>query len=334
MIGRVRVPVASQAMTRYIVYGAGAVGGTVGICLSESGHDVALVARGAHGAAIRSDGLRLDTPERSVTLSLPVTDDIATLRPGKDDVILLAVKSQDTDSVLNAIAGCAGAGVAVVCLQNGVANERRALRYVPDVYAVPVILPAEHVEPGVVIANCAPVTAILDVGRYPSGVDDRAEEIAQAFRSSTFDSRVLPDVLRWKYRKLQSNLANAVEALIGDVPAAENLIDRARAEADAVLAAAGIDVATTREDRERRGGVLRAAPVNGQDRRGGSTWQSLYRGAAVETDFLNGEIALLGRLHGVPTPVNTLLQHEMRRAVREGIVPGSIDPNDLLSRLD
>ena len=74
--------------------------------------------------------------------------------------------------------------------------------------------------------------------------------------------------------------------------------------------------------------------IGGQQRRGSSTHQSLTRGMrAVETDYLNGEIVLLGRLHGVPTPVNELLQATISAVAARGGEPGSVAAEDLLGRL-
>jgi 2-dehydropantoate 2-reductase len=70
--------------------------------------------------------------------------------------------------------------------------------------------------------------------------------------------------------------------------------------------------------------------VGGRQRAGGSSWQSIARGAgSIETDYLNGEIALLGRLHGVPTPVNAAMQRLAARMVRERIPAGSIGLDDI-----
>jgi len=76
---------------RYIVYGLGAIGGTVAGRLALAGADVAGVARGAHLDRIRADGLRLFGPHESAVVRFPVTDDPAELRPGADDVVILAV---------------------------------------------------------------------------------------------------------------------------------------------------------------------------------------------------------------------------------------------------
>ena len=321
-------------MTRFVVFGAGAVGGVVGARLAQAGHEVALVARGRHRDAIAAGGLRIDDPDVSATLDLPVTDDVAELGLGAGDVVLVAVKGQDTPAAIEALAH-AGADVPIVCLQNGTSNERQFLRVFEHVYAVPVMLPASHVEPGVVVASSAPTTGILDIGRYPAGSDDRCDELAGAFRASTFESVVRPDVMRWKWRKLMMNLGNAVEAATGRATGNGRILEAATTEAEAVLAAAGIDVATADEDRERRGDHLTIRPVAGEERGGGSSWQSLARGTGtIETDLLNGEIVLLGRLHGVATPVNAGLQRVARELARSGAPPASMTPDELAAALD
>ncbi len=97
-----------------------------------------------------------------------------------------------------------------------------------------------------------------------------------------------------------------------------------------MLAAARIDVATGEEDRERRGDYLQLSATPTGEWQGGSSWQSLARGAgSIEAEFLNGEIVLLGGLHGVPTPVNALLQRLAVRAAADGTRPGAIRIEEL-----
>ncbi len=311
---------------RFVVYGAGAIGGVVGGRLYEHGHDVTLIARGEHLRVIQSVGLRVDSPGGSITLSIPAASGPADIEWAGDEVVLLAVKGQDTVGALEALRAAAPPTIAVVCLQNGVANEREALRRFARVYAVPVMSPTGHLEPGVVQAWSHPVAGIYDIGRYPSGVDDTAREIAAALGSSGFVSEPRADVMRWKHRKLLMNLGNSVQALFERADGADDLARAVRAEGEAVLVAAGVEVATAEEDRERRGSILQLGPIEGASRGGGSTWQSLARGqGTVETDFLNGEIVLLGRLHGVPTPLNERLQRWMAAANLAGAEPGAAD---------
>jgi 2-dehydropantoate 2-reductase len=82
---------------RYIVIGAGAIGGTIGGRLSAGGHEVVLVARGAHLDALRTRGLSLATPDGTSTLDIPAVGGPGELGLREDDVLLLATKTQDAE---------------------------------------------------------------------------------------------------------------------------------------------------------------------------------------------------------------------------------------------
>ncbi|MFG1947491.1 ketopantoate reductase family protein [Nonomuraea sp. NPDC048826] len=309
---------------RYIVIGAGAVGGTIGARLHQGGHDVLLVARGAHYEALRERGLRLITPDSDQVLDIPAADGPVPTREG--DVLILATKSQDTVAALDPWPR----HLPVVCAQNGVANERSALRRFERVYGMCVWLPALHTEPGVVAGYGWPRSGLLHVGCYPCGADEPAKQIATDLDRSHFVALTTPEVMRWKYGKLLSNLANAVEALCGPAPGAETVLAHARAEGTAVLEEAGIPYSTPREERLLRGDRVEIRPIGGEARAGGSSWQSLARGSgSIEADYLNGEIVLLGRELGMPTPVNEVLQREANRFARERRPPGSMTVEEL-----
>jgi len=319
---------------RYIIYGAGAVGGSVGARLFEAGHEAVLIARGPHLEAIQRDGLRVRTPDGESTTRVPAVGYPSEIAWRADDVVLLTVKSQHTAAALDDLASVAG-DVPVVCAQNGVANERMALRRFSRVFAMMVMLPATHVAPGEVIMDATPVGGLLDIGRYPGGSDALAQQIARDLSDAGLDARVDPNVMRLKYGKLIENLANVVQALCGLEAAAGELVRAVRAEGIEVLKAAGIDFATESEmDQRRAESMIALRPIEGQGR-GGSTWQSLARRAgSVETDYLNGEIALLGALHGVPTPYNRLLQRLAAQAAQEGRPPGSYTVEELIALAD
>ncbi|OQR59420.1 2-dehydropantoate 2-reductase [Streptomyces maremycinicus] len=326
---------------RYIIIGAGAIGGTVGGRLAEAGHEVVLVARGAHRAALTEGGLRLRVPQGELTYRLPVVggpDELGTLRA--DDVLFLAVKTQDAEAAVQVWrpatvegGGTAGERLPLICAQNGVESPRLALRRFRHVYGVCVWLPATHVEPGAVSAAGTPLTGILHLGRYPHGTDDTIRAVAADLEKAYFEAPVVPDVSRWQYAKLLSNLGNALEAVSGPVdgPEAEALYARVRAEGETVLRAAGIAWASTEEQQSLRGDKVTLVPLDGVSRGGGSSWQSLSRGVGtIEADHLNGEIALLGRLHGVPTPLNELLQRLADEFAREHREPGSLPLPELI----
>jgi 2-dehydropantoate 2-reductase len=316
---------------RFIVYGAGAIGGVIGARLYEQGSDVLLIARGAHAAAIQESGLTFESAEGRRALRIPVA--VAPPALCGDDVVLLAMKSQDTSGALLALRPVGLSSTPMVCVQNGVENERAALRLFPNVYSVCVMCPAAHLAAGVVQAFSAPISGLLDIGRYPAGTDDVTARVAAAFRSATFDSVERSDVLRWKYRKLLTNLANAVEAVCQ--PSGRGaIIDLAREEGVACLEAAGIDFASAEEDRARRGDLLNRQALGGQAKGGSSSWQSLERGAgSIESDYLNGEMVLLGRHHGIPTPVNSLLQELAADMAVRRSRPGLISSSAFFERL-
>jgi 2-dehydropantoate 2-reductase len=180
-------------------------------------------------------------------------------------------------------------------------------------------------------AHAAPITGILDIGRYPGGIDARTDAIAAAFSSATFESVARPDVMRWKYAKLLNNLGNAVDALCGPDPEARPLQRRAWEEGAECLAAAGIEAVTPEEDAARRGDRFQWGGDAARSRPGASSWQSLARATgSIEADYLNGEVVLLGRQYGVPTPVNLLLQRTAAQAAREGRAAGSMTVGELI----
>lgn len=307
-----------------VVVGVGAVGGVIAARLALAGHRVTGIARGRHLAAIEAHGLRLVSPDDDVAVPLAIASDARSVEWTDDTVAIVAVKSQDTSAVLDGIAAAAP-DAPVVCAQNGVSNEREALRRFERVYGITVMLPSGHLEPGVVIAGCSPVPGILDIGRYPEGIDETAGHVAAALRDAGFECVPRDDIMRWKHTKLLMNLGNAVQAVCGkEATRTTDLVERARAEGRACLDAAGIAYVSDDEDKRRRGDILQGKSVPGHDRGGSSSWQSLARATgAIETDHLNGEIVLLGRLHGIPTPVNEALQRHARRMATARDEPGT-----------
>lgn len=329
---------------RYVILGAGAIGGALGGRLADAGHDVLFLARGEHAATLRRDGLTLEVPERTLHIRVPVADDPGALALQRGDVLLLTVKSQQTHSLLDEVAGLpVGQGssraadtIPIVCMQNGVENERAALRRFARVYGSCVVCAAEHLRPGVVVASGAPFTGCFDTGRYPDGVDEVVESLTRAVASSACIATARAQIMPWKYAKLLRNLANALDALGGDDldgaqrAEADQLGRRAREEGRRCLEAAGIETVSEQEWSDYRFGEAASHPVGGHTRSGSSSWQSVSRGTGnVEADYLNGEIALLGRLHGVPTPINALLQREVNALAARGGHPGDVTPSQL-----
>lgn len=322
-------------MSRYVVVGAGAVGGTIGGRLHAAGCEVVLVARGAHGEAIRASGLRLRDPDSDEVHRIPCEPAPLHVDWRDGDVVVLATKVHQAVVALDDLAASAPSDVPVVCATNGLEGERLALRRFAEVQGVVVNLPAEHLEPAVVVAYSAPTPGILDIGRYPGGIDDLTDSVAADLSTAGFASRPDADVMARKRHKLLMNLANVLDAATVPGDDVADLWQAARREAEAAMRAAGLGWTSDEDDRARRQEAgLGMRPVGGQRRAGGSTHQSLARGAGdTEVDYLNGEVVLLGRVHGVATPVNEGLQRLARELAVAGAPPGSLRADEVRARI-
>ncbi len=316
-------------MARYVVYGAGAIGGVVGARLHAAGREVALIARGEHHDAIARSGLVVEHPGGQETYRIPVFSDPEAARVVPEDVVVLTTKSQDSHAALASLAACCSPDLTLVCAQNGVDNERSALRRFANVYGGLVVMPAAHLRAGVVIHAAEPVAGVLDLGRAPNGRDERASAIAEDLRAAGFASEAVEEVMSWKRRKLLTNIANTVNALFVEDEATERIVERAGEEGRACLAAAHLEV-VAESAFEARLGFFREQTMGEQLVAGSSSWQSLARHTGtIEADYLNGEIALLGRLHGIPTPVNAALQRLANQHAARRSRPGGVSLAEL-----
>ncbi len=330
---------------KYVVYGAGGIGGVVGGRLHQVGRAATLIARGEHARVMRERGLRLIGVEGSHQLQVPVVTQPAALQFDPQTVVLLCVKSHQTQQALVDLAAQPGSADShVVCLQNGVANEALTLRFFRNTYGTVVNLPALFLTPGEVVTHAQGHGGILDTGCYPQGVNAVVEEITADLRDAGFSARPDAKIMRKKYAKLLNNLGNLVQAALSPLDEGSTstrgedirqLHRQLRTEALACYAAAGIDCAGREEVRARREGVYQMGRIPGYERNGGSSWQSLARGTGdIETEFLNGEICYLGRRHGVPTPANDVCVQVARELVSNQSAPGVYTAAQLQARID
>jgi 2-dehydropantoate 2-reductase len=300
---------------RFIVYGAGAVGSTIGGHLYRTGDcDVVLVGNPDHVDRIRESGLRLITADEEFVLKVPACKLASELAPFRDDdVILLTAKSQHTLRCLGQLKN-AGAPrtLPIFCCQNGLVNEPLATRVFDRVYGVMMVISVIFLEPGMVINSKTGRTAgFLEVGCYPRGLDDLARAVSTAFCEAGFDGGVNCWVMKAKGAKALSNLINAVEAITDKADGSSEFIGKAREEAVRIWSAAGIEWEPYEEflKRVNENGAVYRMP-KGYEWLGSrwSSWQSLFRGTGnIEAEELNGDVVKLGRLLNLPAPYNEVL---------------------------
>jgi 2-dehydropantoate 2-reductase len=336
-------------MPRYIIVGAGAVGGALGGRLGLVGRNVVLAARGDNLAALRDRGLRLRTPDEDVTLSLQAIGRPEEIKLDIDDVLILATKVHQANEALvtwtdvpvrrnGQQVGTAGQCLPIFTALNGVAAEAIAHRYFRLVFGVCVWTPVVHLVPGEVIIRSTPQSGMLHIGRLPASPDDHdqtLQQVAADLAAANFDVRLPDDVMPWKYRKLISNVGNVFQALVARNGDWRPLVTDAEAEARRVLDTAGIGYIGDAEEAAARAAGFTMKPVPGVPAAvGGSTWQSLQRGTGnIETDYLNGEIVMIAHRLGTTAPINERLTILARRAATSGAKPGDMSADQLAELL-
>ncbi len=306
---------------QFAVVGAGAIGSLLGGRLALAGHQVAVLARGDHLAAIRDRGLRLieaDGTEQVVT-SLAPTDQLEEL--GTREVVILALKAHQIAPMADRLGMLFGDDTVVLPVQNGVPwwffhgfggpHEGHRLRtldpdgrleaHIPTGAIVGCIAypAAVRPEPGVV--------QLVEGDRFPVGEltgvrSDRAKAIAAALSESGFTSRVLTDIRAHLWVKAWGNLAfNPISALTGatlaeivEHPETRRLAAAMMEEASAIAAELGLRLRISIEQR-----IEGAAAVGAHKT---SMLQDLEAGRELELEPLVGAFVELGELCSVPTP--------------------------------
>jgi 2-dehydropantoate 2-reductase len=306
---------------RICVVGAGAIGGVIAAGLAGTGADgdVSVLARGATLAAIRTGGLRVESPGGTVTAKLPASDDGAEL--GEQDVVIIAVKAQSLPAAVASVGPLLGAGTAVLSTLNGVPW------WFLDGFGGPCA--GQHlnsVDPGGRIASAIPVNRVIGgtvhmsasspepgvIRRYagngliigePDGSDSpRVRALAGVLRDAGFDITVSSHIREDIWYKLWGNLTvNPVSALTGAT--ADQILDddlvrvfceSAMLEAREIGARIGCPIDQTPADRSavtRKLGSFRTSMLQDAD-----------AGRTLELDALTGAVREIGALVGVPTP--------------------------------
>jgi 2-dehydropantoate 2-reductase len=302
------------------VIGAGGVGATFGAALAKAGADVCFLARGAHLAAMRDEGLRVFSP-RGDTHLVPTqaSDDPAAI--GHVDVVLFCVKLWDVESAGAAILPIVGPATAVIPLQNGI---DAADRLIPILGAQAVMGGVAQVSatieaPGVVRQTGTFMRLVF--GELEGGLSARGDAFLAMCKRAGFDADHSANIqtdLWLKFIVLATNSAiTAATRLpfgkLRDDPEVMALFEVATKEVVAVGRAKGVPLPD--DAAERNIAFLRGAPPTMM----ASMAHDLIRGNRIELPWLSGKLVALGRELGVPTPVHGVL-HAVLKPYVEGKV--------------
>ena len=307
------------------VVGAGAIGGMMAVKLAQSGHELSVIARGAHLEAIRANGLKyIENGEESVVRDLVSTADMSEVTG--QDVVLLAVKAHQIEPIADKLMGMLSDSGVIVTLQNGIPwwyFQKLGGEYEGNI--VHTVDPdgsiAAAVDPDRIIGCIAyPAATIVAPGvirhieghRFPVGEIDgseseRVQAICDAFVDAGFKSFVLPDIRSEIWLKLWGNLTfNPISALthatlvdICQFPQTRALAAQMMTEAQQVAEKLGASFRVTIERR------IEGAENVGKHKT--SMLQDLEAGKALEIEGMLGVVIELGELTGIATPsINTI----------------------------
>lgn len=282
------------------VIGAGAVGCYYGGLLLRAGHDVTFVGRQPHVDAINGHGLLLDIEDFKGHLPAKAATDTAAL--AAPDLVLVCVKSADTEAAGRSLAGRLRPDTAVLSLQNGVDNAQRLAAVTGhDVIAAVVYVGSEMAGPGHIRHHGG---GALVIGASPA-----SEALAHTLEAAGIPTTIAGDVAAVQWTKLITNCAfNALSAVAAisygpmlEVEGARDVIASAVHEAASVARACGVTIPHDVAEQ-----ILKIPDAMPNQK--SSTAQDLARGKPSEIDFLNGTIVRKGAELGVPTPTNQALQ--------------------------
>lgn len=291
------------------IMGAGAVGCYYGGMLARAGHEVVLVGRQHHVAAVRSQGLLLDTRSFREHVAVAADTDAAAVRGAA--IVLCCVKSTDTQAAARAMAPHLAADALVLSLQNGVDNAARLQAELPQRVAPAVVYVAsEMAGPGHVRHHGR--------GELVVGPATLTDEQTRQFVAAGIPIVVSDNVAGALWAKLVLNCAwNALSAItqtpygkLWQSAEVQAVMRDAVAECLAVAAAEGV----TLPDDAWTAIVRIAETMPGQL---SSTAQDLARQKCSEIDHLNGYVVRRGEAHGIATPVNRTL-HALVKVLESG----------------
>lgn len=296
---------------KVVVAGAGALGSAIGGTLAQGGMDVALVSsNAAHVGAIDSNGLTLVSAAGELVVPVAASRDYASLARGWADVVIVLVKSAETEAAINAARRIIGPETLVFSLQNGLGHEDVLIAAIGDgqvlggkTYAGGVMLAPGRVQ--------ASVTGKLTIiGELAGGKSARAERIASAFSAAGVPTQVSANMRGTIWDKLLINVATgALSALTrmtyGEMYASAELRASALAAVDEAISVAEAEGVTLSVTDAATAWSMAAQGLPDDFRT--SLLQSIEKGRRTEIGFINGAVAERGRALGVPVPVNTLL---------------------------
>ncbi len=290
---------------RIAVVGAGGIGGYFGARLAAAGNEVAFLARGRHLAALRSDGLTLQSFLGDLHVPVTATDDPATV--GSCELVLFCVKGYDTSEALPLLRPLVGPGTSVASLQNTIDRDERIAGAVghEHVLGAAAYIFSNVRAPGVIEHSAGPAT--VEIGELDGGPSQRVDRIVQTAQAAGVEFIAEPDIRARQWTKFAficavAGMTSAVRLTVGEiraVPESREALRRIAEEVVAVARAEGVALPAEVTDSVLAGVDAQLPGMYS------SMHEDLVAGRRMELDVLHGEVLRRANRHGIAAPMTS-----------------------------
>ena len=289
---------------RIAIMGSGGLGGYYGGVLARAGEDVTFIARGAHLDAIRSQGLKIKSPDGGeFTIKAEATDDPGKLDPV--DLVMFCVKTYDTDAAAEQIRPIVGPDTVVTSIQNGIDSAERIGQVIAPGHIIGGVSYVSSVieKPGVVDFRFAGMTSF---GELDGSMTPRLEQLVKTFEKAGVNVEARSDIRTYSWEKFAAFCGFASVEVLTRLPAGPVLaFSDTKALARGALkevqkVAQAVEVTLPENFPDKMLDFAASAPATHRP----SMYYDLVGGKRLELESLNGTVVRLGTEHGVETPLN------------------------------
>jgi len=295
---------------RYIIFGAGAVGSTVGGLLALNRKNAVLIGRKEHIQKINKDGLQLNSYKDSFKVTIPSYCSLAEYQIQKNDVIILTVKSQDTLNSIKEIRNYYPEETPFISLQNSVLNEPEIVKYFPNCYGG--VFRMTSFIPSAGSVNYRQIGRII-LGEYPKGKDSFIENAADDLKDSGFDVSISKKIMNDKWLKLALNVTSVATGIFSNPGIDRNLTNQVKIrlleEIEIVLKSEKIKaIPCSAKDKTIKEMIAHFKKPAKQYKPKipvyNSTWQDLQKSKPLEADYFLGVIIEIAQKKNIRVPLH------------------------------
>jgi len=306
---------------KYAVIGLGAIGSIIGGLLAKSGEKIILIGKKNQVEEIRKKGIKINGINNSISIdNVTVSTDLSLI--SNSDIIIICVKSQDTQNLAEELKKFIKKSTLIISLQNGIRNSKILKQITGNAVLSGIILfNALYIKPGEVTLTLKGGLILETNSLY----NIQVENFIKVLNKFKIESILETDIEGFLWSKLVVNLQNAVTALTGQT-IKESIVNK---DSRAIIIASmkeGLDILKklkipykTLPDIDPKITIRRLTILNSvllkfgsrilklDETARSSMWQSIYRKRPTEIGYINGEIVDLAKKNDLKAPINTKL---------------------------